>query len=116
MAGIPVIAAETDEEARWLATTPQQMFLNLIRNHPGPMMPPVDADALDWNAFERAAVEARMRAAVVGSGERVRQGLELFVAETQVDELMIVTAVYDHAARLRSYEMVAEMAVAAPVI
>jgi alkanesulfonate monooxygenase SsuD/methylene tetrahydromethanopterin reductase-like flavin-dependent oxidoreductase (luciferase family) len=57
-----------------------------------------------------------MRAAMVGSGERVRQGLELFVAETQVDELMIVTAVYDHAARLRSYEMVAEMAVAAPVI
>jgi luciferase family oxidoreductase group 1 len=117
MAGVPVIAAETDEEARWLATTPQQMFLNLIRSRPGPMMPPVDADALDWNSLERAAVESRMRVAVVGSRERVRQGLELFVAETQVDELMIVTAVYDHAARLRSYEMVAEMmAVAAPAV
>jgi luciferase family oxidoreductase group 1 len=108
MAGIPVIAAETDEEAQRLATTPQQMFLNLIRNHPGPMLPSVDE--LDWNQRERATVEAKMRAAVIGSKDRVRQGLELFLAETQVDELMIVTAVYDHEARLRSYEMVAGMA------
>ena len=111
IAGVPVIAAETDEEAWRLATTPLQMFLNLIRNRPGPMMPPVDGPAkLDWNEFERAAVESRFGAAVVGSRERVREGLELFLAETGVDELMVVTAVYDHAARLRSYEMVAEMA------
>jgi luciferase family oxidoreductase group 1 len=108
MAGVPVIAAETDEEARWLATTPQQMFLNLIRNRPGPLVPPIDAP--DWNEFERAIVEAKMGAAIIGSRERVRQGLELFLNETQVNELMIVTAVYDHAARLRSYEIVAEMA------
>lgn len=109
MAGVPVIAAETDEEARRLATTGQQMFLNLIRNRPGPLVPPVDEDALDWNAPERALVDAKMRAAIIGSRERVRQGLEAFVAETQVDELMIVTTTYDHAARIRSYEMVAEM-------
>jgi luciferase family oxidoreductase group 1 len=108
MAGVPVIAAETDEEARWLATTPQQMFLNLIRNRPGPLVPPVDK--LDWNEFEQAAVESRFGAAVVGSQERVREGLELFLAETQADALMIVTVAYDHAARLRSYELVAEMA------
>lgn len=110
MAGVPVIAAETDEEARRLATTPQQMFLNLVRNRPGPIVPPVEADALDWNDFERAAVEARFGAAVVGNKERVRQGLELFLDETQADELMIVTVAYDHAARLRSYEIVAEVA------
>ena len=108
MAGVPVIAAETDEEARRLATTGQRMFLNLIRNRPGPLAPPVDL--LDWNDFERATVEAKMRAAVIGGPDRVRQGLELFLAETQVNELMIVTTTYDHAARLRSYEMVAEMA------
>ncbi|MGC2161991.1 MAG: LLM class flavin-dependent oxidoreductase, partial [Silvibacterium sp.] len=108
MAGIPVIAAETDEEARWLATTPQQMFLNLIRNQPGPLVAPVKD--LDWNEFERATVEAKMGAAIIGSRERVRQGLELFLDETQVDELMVVTTTFDHAARLRSYEMVAEMA------
>ena len=113
MAGVPVIAAETDEEARRLATTPQQAFLNLIRNHPGPLAPPVEK--LDWNPFEESAVASRFRAAVVGSAETVRRGLELFLAETQVDELIIATTLYDHAARLRSYEMVAEMAGAAIV-
>jgi len=108
MAGVPVIAAETDEEARWLATTPQQMFLNLIRNRPGPLVPPVEK--VVWNEFEEAAVAARFGAAVVGSRERVQQGLELFLDKTGVNELMIVTVTYDHAARLRSYEMVAEMA------
>lgn len=108
MAGIPVIAADTDEEARWLATTPQQAFLNLIRNEPGPLAPPVEK--LNWNPFEEAAVASRFRAAVVGSADTVRRGLERFLAETQVDELMVATTVYDHAARLRSYEMVAEIA------
>ena len=72
MAGIPVIVAETNEEARRLATTPQQMFLNLIRNHPGPMLPPVES--LEWNEWERATVEAKMRVAVIGSPERVVRG------------------------------------------
>jgi luciferase family oxidoreductase group 1 len=108
MAGIPVIAAETDEEARRMATTPQQAFLNLIRNQPGPLMPPTEK--LDWNPFEEAAVASRFRAAVVGSAETVRRGLERFLAETQVDELMIATTVYDLEARLRSYEMMAEIA------
>jgi luciferase family oxidoreductase group 1 len=109
MVGVPVIAAETDEEARRLMTTVQQLFLNLIRNRPQPLAPPVDEDALDWSGAERALVDAKMRVAVIGGRERVRAGLEAFVAETQVDELMIVTTTYDPAARLRSYAMVAEM-------
>lgn len=114
MAGVPVIVAETDDEARRLATTPQQMFLNLIRNRPGPMMPSLNGpDDLDWDEFERAIVEAKMGAAVVGSRETVHLGLEQFIAETQVDELMITTTVYDHKARLRSYEMLSELALCA---
>lgn len=108
MAGIPVIAAETDEEAEFLATTPQQMFLNLIRNHPGPLVPP--KKQLDWNPYEQAAVEAKFRAAIVGSRETVERQLEAFLDQTKVDELMIATNPYDHAARLRSYELVAELA------
>lgn len=109
MAGVPVIAAASDREARRLATTPQQATLNLIRNRPSPLPPPLASpDDLDWNGFERAAVEARMAAAIIGNPERVRQGLELFLDETQVNELMIVTATYDHAARLRSFQIVAE--------
>ena len=108
MAGIPVIAAETDEEAHYLATTSQQMFLNLIRNHPGPLPPPVKS--LDWNSFEESTVAAKLRAAIIGSRETVRQKLELFLDETQLDELMIVSNAYEFPARLRSYELIAEAA------
>src|SRR5580658_2220437 len=108
MAGIPVIAAETDEEAEFLATTPQQMFLNLIRNHPGPLAPPVKT--IDWDPFEESAVASKLRAAIVGSRETVRGKLELFLAQTKVDELMIATTTFDPAARLRSYQIVAEVA------
>src|SRR5271166_3597248 len=94
MAGIPVIVAETDEEAAWLATTPQQAFLNLIRNRPGPLMPPTER--LDWNAFEKEAVEAKLRAAIVGSRATVQQRLEAFLDLTQVDELIVVTNTYAH--------------------
>ena len=108
MAGVPVIAADTDDDARWLATTPQQSSLNLIRNHPGPLQPPVEK--LDWDSFEEAAVGSRFGAAVVGSADTVRHGLERFLVATQVDELILATALYDHGARLRSYEIVAEVA------
>ena len=108
MAGVPVIAADTDDEAHWLATTPQQSSLNLIRNHPGPLQPPVEK--IDWNPFEEAAVASRFGAAIIGSAETVRRGLEKFLAATQVDELILATALYDHVARLRSYEIVAEVA------
>lgn len=109
MAGVPVIAAENNDEGRRIATSAQQASLNLIRNHPGLLPAPLASpDHLDWNNFERAVVEARMAAAIVGDRERVRQALQLFLDETHVDELMIVTAAYDHAARLRSYEIVAQ--------
>jgi luciferase family oxidoreductase group 1 len=110
MAGVPVMAAETDDQARYLATSIQQKFLNLIRNQPGPTMPPVDSMQGRWNAFEEAAVTAKLRAAIVGGPERVRQGLEQFLAQTAVDELIIATDAYEHADRLRSYEIVAGLA------
>ena len=108
MAGVPVVVAETDEKARYLSTTHQQLFLNLIRNHPGPLMPPVEA--LDWNSFEQAVVASKMRIAVVGSPETVRQKLEMFLQQTGVDELIVVTNTYQHEDRLRSYELLANLA------
>jgi luciferase family oxidoreductase group 1 len=111
MAGIPVLVADTDAKARYLATTAQQMFLNLIRNQPVGLMPP--REHLDWNAFEQAAVESRFRAAIVGSPETVRTKLEDFLAETQVDELIIATNTYEHADRLRSYQLLADVAATA---
>jgi luciferase family oxidoreductase group 1 len=110
MAGVPVIAADTDAEARRLATTAQQKFLKLVQGHPGPSMPPIDSMEGLWNTFERMAVESKLRAAVIGGPERVRAGLEAFLEETGVDELILTTDMYAHEDRLRSYEIVSEIA------
>jgi luciferase family oxidoreductase group 1 len=113
MVGVQVIASETDPEARRLFTTPQQRFLRLIRNQPVELLPPVDSlDAIDhpWNALEKAAVESRLSAAIVGSDETVTAGLEKLVAETGANEVIAVTDTWDHEARLDSYRRLAKVA------
>ena len=110
MVGVPVIAAESDATAYRLFTTPQQRFLRLIRNQPVELLPPVDSmDAL-WNDWERAAVESRLAAAIVGSEFTVKAGIERLIAATGADEVIVVTDTWDHAARLDSYQRVANIA------
>ncbi len=110
MVGVQVIAAESDAAARRLFTTPQQRFLRLIRNQPVELLPPVDSMDGLWNEWERAAVESKLRAAIVGSEATVKEGLERLVAVTGADELIVVTDTWDHAARLESYRRLAEIA------
>jgi luciferase family oxidoreductase group 1 len=110
MVGVPVLAADTDKEAQRLSTTEYMNFLRLIRNQLGPLTPPVDSVEGLANDFERAAVESKRAAAIVGSRETVRRKLEAFLVETQADELIITSNPYEHEARLRSYEIVAEIA------
>ena len=112
MVAVPVIAAETNEAARRLFTTPQQRFLRLIRNQPVELLPPVDSMDELWNDFERAAVESRLREAIVGSESTVKAGLEKLVASTGADEVIVVTDTWDHQARLDSYCRVAAIAAA----
>jgi luciferase family oxidoreductase group 1 len=107
---VQVIAAETDAAARRLFTTPQQRFLRLIRNQPVELLPPVDSMEELWDDFERAAVETKLSAAIVGSNPTVKAGLEKLVSETAADEVIVVTDTYDHADRLRSYERVVAVA------
>jgi luciferase family oxidoreductase group 1 len=109
MAGVVAIAAATDGEARRLLTSLQQQFVNLRRGRPGPVQPPVDTMDGLWTPAEQAGVEHSLACAIVGSPEAVRRGLEGFVAQTGVDEVMVTAQIYDHAARVRSYEMVAEV-------
>src|SRR5882762_117983 len=99
-----------DAAARRLFTTPQQRFLRLIRNQPVELLPPVDSMEELWDDVERAAVETKLSAALVGSNATVRAGLEKLVSETAADELIVVTDTYDHADRLRSYERLAAVA------
>jgi len=109
MVGVNVVAAETDEEARWLATSMQQQFLSLIRGRPGQLKPPVvNMDEL-WTDNEKAALEERHRSTIIGSPETVREGLQRFLDETHADEVIISSQVYDHQARLRSYEIVSHI-------
>jgi luciferase family oxidoreductase group 1 len=109
MAGVNVVAAESDTEARRLFTTVQQSFTNLHRGRPGRMQPPVEDIDEYWSPAEKVRTQHMLRYAVVGAPETVRRGLEQFAAATAIDELMVVTAVYDHAARVRSYELLASL-------
>ena len=107
MVGVPILVADSDERAQFLATTPVQMFLNLIRGVPGPMPPP--SNKIEWTADEREMVAAKFGAAIVGGPERVRARLSAFLEETQADELIVVANTYDFADRLRSYELLANL-------
>jgi luciferase family oxidoreductase group 1 len=112
MVAVPVIAAESDEAARRLFTTPQQRFLRLIRNQPVELLPPVETMDELWNDFERAAVESRLQQAIVGSKDTVKAGLQKLIASTGADEVIVVTDTWEHEARLESYRLVAQVAAA----
>ncbi|GEN52198.1 LLM class flavin-dependent oxidoreductase [Halobacillus faecis] len=109
MVGVNVIAADTDEEAEKLATSLQQQFLNLVRNTNHLLQPPVDNMDEVWTAQEKAALRQQLGASIIGSKETVRDQLEKFQAETEADELMVISQIYDHSARLHSYEIVSEI-------
>jgi luciferase family oxidoreductase group 1 len=107
MLGVNVFAAATDTEARRHFTSLQQAFVNLRRGTPGQLPPPVDSTHGLWSAMEQAGLEHSLRYAVVGSPETVQRGLAGFIADTRADEIMVTTQMFDHAARLRSFEIVA---------
>jgi luciferase family oxidoreductase group 1 len=113
MVAVPVVAAETDAQAKRLFTCPQQRFLRLVRNQPVELVPPVESmDEIErpWSPLEREAVKARLAAAIVGSNATVKAGMEELLARTGADEVIVVTDLYDHADRLESYERVAAVA------
>jgi len=105
MLGVNVTAADTDEEARWLFSSAQQMFVNVRRGHPGPLPPPREGVLEALAPWERAGMEEMLAAAIVGGPETVRRGVESFVQRTGADELMVVCPVFEHAKRLRSFEL-----------
>jgi luciferase family oxidoreductase group 1 len=109
LACIGVVAADTDLAAQRLATSLQQSFVLLRRGTPAPLPPPVDSMNGYWTATEKAGVEHAFREAIVGSPLTVEIGLAKFLQRTRVDELMVTAAIHDHAARLRSFELVAQV-------
>ena len=107
MPGVNVIVADSDDEARWLFTTAQQTFTRMIRGTRGRMPAPVDDIEAFWTPAEKAQVSRMLSCAFVGSPATVRRELEKFVEATGADELIVAGPIHDHAARLRSYELLA---------
>jgi luciferase family oxidoreductase group 1 len=108
MVACNVIAANTDAEARRLFTSVQQAFTNMQRGRPGRLQPPIDDIESYWTPPEKAQAIRMLARSFVGGPETVRGGLEAFVAETNADELIVASAIYDHKARVRSYEILAD--------
>ena len=108
MVGVNIIAAETDDEARRLATTQQMSFADLLRGARGLSKPPIDDIEAYWSAAEKAQASQMLAISIYGSRDTVRQGIDQLLARTRADELIIVSDVFDHDARLRSYELIAE--------
>jgi luciferase family oxidoreductase group 1 len=107
MLGVNVVAADTDEEARLLATSGRQAFASLRRGMPTTLPPPNKEFEKEVVPFKGIRLEEVQSVSMVGSPATVREDLENFIERTQADELIVVSHIYDHAARLRSYELIA---------
>ena len=110
MVGANVIAADTDADAARIFTSAQQAFANIFRGTRGRLPPPIDDIETYWSAMEKAQASRMLACSFVGSPATVRAGLDELVARTGADEVIVAAAIYDHAARLRSYELLAELA------
>src|SRR5690606_13057938 len=108
MACVNVIAADSDAEANYLATSFYQMALGIVRQSSYPLRPPVEDMSEIWTEAEAAAIQNMMAVSFVGDKETVRDGLTHLIRHTGIDEVMITSNLYEHAARLRSYELAAE--------
>ena len=114
MAGVNVVVADTDAEAIRLFTSHQQSFANLRRGRPGPQQPPIDDIDSYWSPAEKQMAESMLACSIVGAPGTVRAGLERFVEYSGADELMVVSAIFDAAARRRSYSLLADIAGLSP--
>jgi len=109
MIGVPVICADTSEQARWLSGSSKLSFVRLRQGRPSPLPTPQEAAEHVFTAFEAELVKTWTAPLILGDQAEVRDGLMALAARTGADELMITTMVHSHPDRLRSYELVAEV-------
>jgi luciferase family oxidoreductase group 1 len=108
--GVNIIAAESDDKARRLATTQQMSFTNIFRGARGLSQPPIDDIETYWTPMEKAQATRMLARSIIGSPDTVRKGMAALVEETGADELIVVTDVYEHSERLCSIELIAKAA------
>lgn len=110
MPGINVIAADTDEEAAYLASSLQQRFVGMVRGARGKLQPPIDDIEAYWTPGEKAHVSQMLRYAIIGSRQTVERKLAAFIRETKADEVMVTAPIFDHEKRKRSFSILMEVA------
>jgi luciferase family oxidoreductase group 1 len=110
MLALNVFAADTDAQAQHLFTSVQQAFLNLRRGQPGKLPAPIDDIDSFWSPAEKAMVEHALACSVVGAPVAIRAGVVDFIARTDADEIIATALIHDHAARLHSFEILANVA------
>jgi luciferase family oxidoreductase group 1 len=108
LACVNAIVADTDEEAHYLASSFYQLASGIITNNRKPLQPPIKNFFEQWDEYEKAAVLQMMKYTFIGSASTVKKGLQSFLDDTQVDEIMIASYVYDNDAKIHSYELIAE--------
>jgi len=108
MAGVTAVAAETDAEARRLFSSLQQSFVSLRTGHPGPLPPPVDDMDSRLGGAEKYMLSQALECAVIGGPATVEAQLKAFIKRTGADEVIVTSSIYDHAARVRSFEILAQ--------
>lgn len=108
MVGISVVAADTEGEAKRLFTTPQQQFTNMFRGTRGRLRPPIDDIEDFWSPAEKIRVSSMLSCAFVGTARSIPDTLGPFIERTGADELMVASSIFDHGARVHSYELLTE--------
>lgn len=107
MACVNAVVADSDSEAEYLSTSLKQLFIGVISGKRQLLQQPVDTMEGIWNDMEEEAVHQMLAVSFIGGKEKVKANLQSFLQQTQVDEVMITSHIYDHSARLKSYEMLA---------
>ncbi len=109
MACVNVIAADTDAEAHLLATSLYQMFLGIVTGIRQPLQPPVESMEGIWTDDQKAALNQMLSLSFIGSGDTIKKDLGDFIAQTNINEIMIISNIYDHLAKIHSYELFAKI-------
>ncbi len=108
MVGCNAIVADTEDEARRLFTTPQQQFARMVRGTRGQLPPPIDDIESFWSPMEKAQVSSMLACSFYGSTATIKAKLAPLIEATRADELMVAAAIWDHQARVRSFELLAQ--------
>jgi luciferase family oxidoreductase group 1 len=109
MVAVNIIAADTDEEAEWLSTSMKQHILNLFRNNRVPLQPPVENVDDMFSDYEKTLLQQRMESTFIGRPETIKKGLQAFLDKTDANEMIVNSQIFDHRARLHSYELVSKI-------